>query len=113
MRTVFTRFDRFISAAFALVLPFTLHAGNTASPAFVETVVVSGLNEPVSIAWAPDASRRLFVTEKSAGIRVIQNGVLLATPFATFPQLYSQGECGVLGCASIRTTPRIITCMCS
>ena len=97
MRTVFTRFDRFISAAFALVLPFTLHAGNTASPAFVETVVVSGLNEPVSIAWAPDASRRLFVTEKSAGIRVIQNGVLLATPFATFPQLYSQGECGVLG----------------
>ena len=97
MRTVPKLLDRFISAVFALVLPLTLHAGDVASPAFVESVFVSGLSEPVSIAWAPDASRRLFVTEKSTGIRVIQNGVLLATPFATFPQLYSQGECGVLG----------------
>ena len=84
-------------AALGLLFPFTLRAGSSLPSGFSETVFVSGLNEPVSIAWAPDGSQRLFFTEKSGGIRVIQNGVMLAAPFAIFPQLYTQSECGVLG----------------
>ena len=81
-----------------LLLAFTLSArGGGTAPGFSESVFTSGLNEPVSMAWAPDASGRLFVTEKSGGVRVIAGGSLLATPFATFPQLYTQSECGVLG----------------
>src|SRR5436190_1221839 len=72
-------------------------AGTLQEPGFVETNFVSGLSEPTSMAWAPDGTNRLFVCEKADGVRVVQNGVLLATPFATFPQLYTQSECGVLG----------------
>ena len=86
-----------VRAALALFFPITLHAGGSVPAGFTESVFVSGLAEPVSMAWAPDGSRRLFVTEKAGGIRVIRNGTLLTAPFATFPQLYSQSECGVLG----------------
>ena len=82
---------RLFFSVLALFLHVSAHAG------FTETVFTSGLNEPVSMAWAPDASGRLFVTEKVGGIRVIVNGALLGTPFAIFPQLYTQSECGVLG----------------
>lgn len=85
------------STALALFLSTSAWAGGTLTPGFSETVFTSGLNAPVSMAWAPDASGRLFVTEKEGGIRVIANGTLLPTPFATFPQLYTQSECGVLG----------------
>ena len=86
-----------VRAALALFFPLPLHAGGPTVPGFAESVYVSGLKQPVSMAWAPDASRRLFVTEKSGGIRIVENGALLETPFATFPQLYAQSECGVLG----------------
>ena len=63
---------------------------------FDETNYVSGLAAPTSMAWAPDGSGRLFVTEKSNGVRVVKDGQLLPTPFATFPTLYTESECGVL-----------------
>ena len=97
MRLLPTLFDLLTGAVLALASPLASFAGTPTIPGFTETEFVSGLNEPVSIAWAPDASGRLFVTEKSGGIRVIQNGGLLTAPFAVFPQLYSGGECGVLG----------------
>ena len=81
----------------ALVLAWPAFAGTPQDAGFSETTYATGLSEPVQMAWAPDGAGRLFVTEKSAGVRVIENGVLLATPFATFPQLYTQSECGVLG----------------
>lgn len=69
-----------------------------AAPAgFSESVYASGLDRPVSMAWAPDSSGRLFVTEKAHGVRIIKNGQLLPAPFALFSQLYSGSECGVLG----------------
>ncbi len=81
-----------------LLLPIFVRAGNSALPAgFAETEWASGLDQPVSMAWAPDASRRLLVTEKTGGVRVVKDGEVQATPFATFPQLYTRSECGVLG----------------
>jgi len=68
----------------------------TASPV---TPVLTGLNFPVSLKFAPDG--RIFFTEKDTGsIRIIlQNGTLLATPFATVSPIFADGEAGLLGLA--------------
>ena len=89
--------SQFTFALLALLLPVRSAVAAPVTPGFTETVFTSGLRYPVAMAWAPDSSGRLFVTEKEGGIRVIANGTLLATPFAIFPQLYTQSECGVLG----------------
>src|SRR5678816_1735450 len=80
---------RLVSTICLLLFAVSARAGGPLSAGFSESVFVSGLQSPVSIAWAPDGSRRLFVTEKAGGVRVIDKGVLLNTPFATFPQLYT------------------------
>lgn len=54
---------------------------NASTP--IETLY-TGLNFPVSFTFAPDG--RIFYNEKNTGyIQVIQNGVILSTPFATVP----------------------------
>ena len=65
-------------------------------PFRVETFL-SGLNFPVTMAFAPDG--RLFFNELQTGrVRIVQNGVLLAQPFATLP-VETFGERGLLGLA--------------
>jgi len=81
---------------------FALGAASAATPLetdFTDTVFTSGLNQPTCIAWAPDGSNRLFVSLKTSGIGVIENGALRKPLFATFPQLFTNSECGVLGLA--------------
>jgi glucose/arabinose dehydrogenase len=56
-------------------VPATLLSG------FSESTFASGLAQPTSMQFAPDG--RLFVTEKTGTLRVVQNGQLLATPFLT------------------------------
>jgi glucose/arabinose dehydrogenase len=67
---------------------------------FRDSVVVSGVDFPVGMAFLPDG--RLLFTEQIVGtIRLIVNGALLPTPVATIPDvrgaLYS--EQGLLGIA--------------
>lgn len=57
---------------------------------------VTGLTNATAFAQAPDG--RLFVAEQGGTLRVIKNGALLATPFATFP-VDSTGERGLIGVA--------------
>ncbi len=57
---------------------------------------VTGLTASTAFAQAPDG--RIFVTQQRGSIRVIKNGVLLPTPFATMT-VDSTGERGVLGIA--------------
>lgn len=62
--------------------------------------VVSGLREPVFLTHAPGDATRLFIVEKTGRIRVIKNGVLLATPFLDLSDSVSTGsEQGLLGLA--------------
>jgi glucose/arabinose dehydrogenase len=61
---------------------------------FTESTVVSGLAQPIALAFAPDG--RIFVTEKAGKIRVIKNGQLLSEPFLTIP-VTSDQERGLLG----------------
>ena len=60
---------------------------------------VTGLNQPTSMAFAPDG--RLFVTEKGGGdgigkVRVIKDGNLLATPFLSV-SVNNERERGLVG----------------
>jgi len=81
------------------VIPFSLPQGFSAS------VFAEDLALPTSIAFAPDGSGRLFVNELQTGrIRIVQNGELLAQPFATIATNVSggfpvSGENGLLGLA--------------
>jgi glucose/arabinose dehydrogenase len=57
---------------------------------------ITGLVNATSFAQAPDG--RIFVTEQAGVIRVIKDGALLPTPFATLG-VESEGERGLLGIA--------------
>jgi glucose/arabinose dehydrogenase len=70
--------------------PVTLPTG------FAESLLAGGLDQPTAMALAPDG--RLFVSEQTGSLRVIQNGSLLPTPFVHL-DVDSQGERGLLGVA--------------
>ena len=60
---------------------------------------VSGLTNPVAFVQDPSNAALQFVLEQGGAIRVIQNGALLPTPFATISPIGSGGERGLLGLA--------------
>ena len=68
----------------------------TVPTGFTDSVVSSGLTNPTAMALAPDG--RIFVCQQGGALRVIKNGVLLATPFLTV-NVDSSGERGLLGVA--------------
>lgn len=68
----------------------------TVPPGFTDSLVAAGLSNPTAMALAPDG--RIFVCEQGGALRVIQNGVLLTTPFLTVT-VDSSGERGLLGVA--------------
>jgi glucose/arabinose dehydrogenase len=68
----------------------------TVPPGFTDSLVAAGLNNPTAMALAPDG--RIFVCEQGGALRVIENGVLLGTPFLTVT-VDSAGERGLLGVA--------------
>ncbi len=93
----------FLAASVALVAA----AATAAAPAaradvpagYVQTQIASGLSRPVALGYAPDG--RLFIGEQYTGrIKVLKNGAVLATPFATLPSVYTgNNETGLLGLA--------------
>ena len=72
--------------------------GNVELPAgFVRSTFAQGFGSLLtSAAFAPDG--RLFVTELWGRVRIVKNGLLLSTPFATLP-VETGGEHGLLGIA--------------
>src|SRR5437870_5683068 len=82
----------FICSLIVLALPSAaqLPAG------FEDTPLITGLNYPVAMAYAPDG--RLFVAELSGRIVIYKNGQLLPTPFAQI-NVRTGGEEGLLGMA--------------
>src|SRR5437762_4910865 len=76
-------------------LSFSVSAATLPS-GFVETTVATGIASPTAMAIAPDG--RIFVCSQTGALRVIKNGVLLASPFVTL-SVDSVGERGLLGVA--------------
>jgi glucose/arabinose dehydrogenase len=62
----------------------------------IETVV-SGLEVPWSIVWAPDG--RMIFTERPGRVRVFQNGKLRAQPLFVVPDVEPGGESGLMSLA--------------
>src|SRR5262245_28521353 len=63
---------------------------------FIEEVVAFGLPFATGIAFAPDG--RMFIALKGGGVRVFQNGTLLATPFIDLTaQVANSNDRGLLG----------------
>jgi glucose/arabinose dehydrogenase len=59
---------------------------------------MTGLDWPIALAFSSDG--RIFFGERFTGnIRIIEDGVLLATPLYTLPNTASSGERGLLGLA--------------
>jgi glucose/arabinose dehydrogenase len=79
----------------------TLSAGVPLPPDLEIPVVVSGLSSPVGVTNAGDGSDRIFVVERAGRIRVVENGVLLATPYLDITGIVNSGggEQGLLGLA--------------
>ncbi len=78
---------------------------NAPPPALKLTEVVSGLDRPVLLTYAPgDPATRMFVVEQPGVIRILQDGQLLAAPFLDIDTKVSGGgnggdERGLLGLA--------------
>src|SRR6266550_4184850 len=79
-----------------LVLAAGAASAATLPSGFAESVVASGISSPTAMDFAPDG--RLFVCQQNGQLRVIKNGVLLATPFLTVTT-DTLGERGLLGVA--------------
>ncbi len=80
-----------------LVLLLSLDARAATLPVgFSEMVVAGGLSAATAMAFAPDG--RIFVCQQGGQLRVIKDGVLLATPFVSL-NVNSTGERGLLGVA--------------
>lgn len=70
------------------IVPATLPTG------FTESVVATGLTQPTAMAVSPDG--RIYVTEQTGSLRVIQSGTLQTTPVLSLT-VDSSGERGLLG----------------
>ena len=68
-------------------------AGQTAVKFRVETVV-SNLEVPWSIVWAPDG--RMFFTERPGRVRVYEKGQLATAPVLTITDVEESGESGLM-----------------
>ena len=55
-------------------------------------------SEPV-FATSPPADPRLFIVEREGGVRIVENGVLLPTPFLTVKNVDTDVERGLLSIA--------------
>ncbi|CAN5785395.1 PQQ-dependent sugar dehydrogenase [soil metagenome] len=68
----------------------------TPTPAVALDTVASGLEVPWAIDFAPDG--RIFITERPGRIRVIEDGELLAEPWAVL-EVAQRSEMGLMGIA--------------
>lgn len=75
-------------------------AAPTVSTQIVLTPVVTGLADPVFVTNAKDGTNRLFITELSGIIKVVQPGASSATIFLDIrDRVIAAGELGLLGLA--------------
>lgn len=85
-----------LAAAVATTLVAGFAPTVRAQGTFAQTQVASGLNSPVGMAVAPDG--RVFIAQQGGDVRVVENDVLLPTPFVTVPTTADDEE-GLLAVA--------------
>lgn len=60
----------------------------------IPKTIVRGLEHPWSMAWLPDGS--ILITERPGRLRIVKNGVLLPQAIAGLPNIYAQGQGGLM-----------------
>jgi glucose/arabinose dehydrogenase len=68
---------------------------NGLPPGFQATTLVTGLNQPTVVEFAPDG--RMFIGERGGRVLVLQDGALLPDPLIQIPADASYGERGLVG----------------
>ncbi|MEO5721909.1 MAG: PQQ-dependent sugar dehydrogenase [Chthoniobacterales bacterium] len=98
---------RLTSSLLVLLVAGTAFSAPVDPANFSESVYVSsaGIGLMTGMQWAPDGSGRLFVIRKggfsgqqTAQVRIVQNGAVLPTPFAS-ESVFTSSECGLIGMA--------------
>ena len=90
---------RWWSGSWRVLLALGGVALSPSAPGLETKVVATGLNQPVFLT-APTGDSRLFVVERGGIIKILENGVPLATPFLNISsQVNTTGERGLLGMA--------------
>lgn len=79
-----------------LGFPLAGRAATVVQPGFSDTVYASGLAQPTALEWAPDGSRRLFVSLQASGIVALGPGGATRKTFASFKPIFFANECGSL-----------------
>ncbi len=67
---------------------------------FTESIYLrdtTNLSQTSGMGWAPDGSNRLFIIRKTGQVRIVYDGYLLPTPFATITPIFTASECGLIG----------------
>src|SRR5262245_54060769 len=91
-----------LSVALALTAPSAIAQRHPATPAAAHQIgarrIASGLEHPVLLCAPHGDLHRQFVIELAGRVRVIQDDVLLMTPFLDItPEVGATGEGGLLG----------------
>ena len=83
------------------ILAFVMAAHAAPPPAITLVEVANSLESPTAIAFPPDGTRRMFVTEQAGRVRVVRDGITLSTPFLDLRDAVATagGEQGLLGIA--------------
>src|SRR3954454_6354713 len=83
----------------ALLLAAAATAGSAPASAAVGLQGVANFDQPLFVTAAPEDYHRLYVVEKSGTVRVVKDGVALATPFLQLTDIASDDERGLLSIA--------------
>lgn len=66
-------------------------------PTYTQTTIARGLEHPWAMAWLPTGD--ILITERPGRLRIIRNGVLQAQAIAGLPNIYAQGQGGLMDIA--------------
>lgn len=87
----------FLLTVFILLAGSYVSAQTSTIPAgFTESLIASNIAAPTTMQFAPDG--RIFIAQQNGNIRIVENNVLLSTPFLSI-SVNSTGERGLLGIA--------------
>ena len=77
----------------------TTTIGPSLAAGFQQTQLAHGMTKPILLAFVPGGGGDVWIGEQGGTILDYHNGALGGTPVVTLPNVFSQGECGLLGLA--------------
>jgi glucose/arabinose dehydrogenase len=86
-----------IGAADAEEATAAANSPTDSDPDFQQVTVAENLEHPWGLAWLPEGD--LLITERSGRLRIVRDGVLDSTPIPGVPDIFAQGQGGLLDVA--------------